>query len=65
MAEFQALEEPLHTELAPAGALQQLLAARIVLAAWRMLRADRMEIELLDPHVGRDPRGRPGGAGLA
>jgi hypothetical protein len=65
VAEFQALEEALRAELAPEGALQSLLVARIALAAWRMLRADRMEIELLDPHVGLDARGRAGGLGLA
>jgi hypothetical protein len=65
MAEFQALEEALRAELAPEGALQELLLARVALAAWRMLRADRMEIELLDPHVGLDAWGQPGGLGLA
>ena len=65
MAEFQALEEALSAELAPEGALQELLLARVALAAWRMLRADRMEIELLDPHVGVDAWGQPGGLGLA
>ena len=64
-AEFEALEEALRTELAPEGALQSLLVARVALAAWRMLRADRMEIELLDPHVGLDARGRAGDLGLA
>jgi hypothetical protein len=65
MVEFQALEEALRAELAPEGALQNMIVARIAVAAWRMLRGDRMEIELLNPHVGLDARGRPGGVGLA
>jgi hypothetical protein len=47
-AAFQALEAALHAELAPEGALQTMLVARLAVTTWRMLRADRMEIELLD-----------------
>lgn len=44
--EFLAFDEALRAEMAPDGALQALLARRVVIAAWRMLRCDRMEGEL-------------------
>jgi hypothetical protein len=52
-AEFAALEEALVDELAPAGALQGLLAARIARAAWRLERAERIEAELFERHADR------------
>ena len=45
-AEFQPLEAALVDELAPVGALQVVLARRVAVAAWRLARADRMEVEL-------------------
>ena len=53
-AEFQALEAALVDELAPVGALQ------VVLAAWRLARADRMEVELF-----AERRWDQGGVGVA
>ena len=53
-AEFVALEAALSEELAPDGALQGLLAARIARAAWRLERAERIEAELFERHAGRD-----------
>jgi hypothetical protein len=47
-AEFQALQEALIDELAPEGALQLVLARRVAVAAWRLARADRMEVELFE-----------------
>jgi hypothetical protein len=44
--EFAALEAALLDELAPEGALQSVLAARIARAAWRLERAERIEAEL-------------------
>jgi hypothetical protein len=44
--EFDALEAALMAELAPQGALQAVLARRIVAATWRLGRAERMEAEL-------------------
>ena len=44
--EFAALEAALVAELAPIGALQIVLARRVAVAAWRLARADRMEVEL-------------------
>jgi hypothetical protein len=41
-AEFEALEAALFAELAPVGALQAVLARRVVVAAWRLARADRL-----------------------
>jgi hypothetical protein len=52
--EFAALEAALRAELAPAGALQALLAERIAAAAWRLARADRIEAELLVYRCGDD-----------
>ncbi len=46
-AEFKALEGALLEELRPAGALQTLLVHRLVAAAWRLARADRLEFGLL------------------
>jgi hypothetical protein len=45
-AEFAALEAALMEELAPDGALQAVLARRVVAAAWRLERAERLEAEL-------------------
>jgi hypothetical protein len=45
-AEFAALEAALMEELAPEGALQSVLAQRVVAAAWRLQRAERIEGEL-------------------
>jgi hypothetical protein len=47
LAAFEALEAALMTELAPQGALQAVLARRIVAATWRLERAERIEAELL------------------
>jgi hypothetical protein len=47
-AQFRALEAALLAELAPVGVLQAVLAQRVVSAAWRLMRADRMEAEVLD-----------------
>jgi hypothetical protein len=46
-AQFEALEAALLDDLAPEGALQILLAHRLIAAAWRLQRADRLELELL------------------
>ena len=46
--EFQTLEAALLDELAPEGALQVVLARRVAVAAWRLERADRMEVELFE-----------------
>ena len=50
-ATFGAFEAAVHTELAPVGALQSDLVARIVIAAWRARRADRLEAALLGKHL--------------
>jgi hypothetical protein len=50
-AAFGAFEAALHEELAPEGALQADLVARIVVAAWRARRVDRMEAALLGRHL--------------
>jgi hypothetical protein len=44
--EFADLEATLIEELAPVGALQTVLARRVAVAAWRLARADRIEVEL-------------------
>ena len=59
-AEFVALEAALIEELAPVGALQTVLARRVAVAAWRLARADRIEVELFE-----ERRGPTGGLGLA
>jgi hypothetical protein len=45
---FAALETTVLAELAPVGALQTLLARRVAVAAWRLERADRLEVEVLE-----------------
>jgi hypothetical protein len=45
-AEFAELEAAMIAELAPEGALQAVLARRVAVAAWRLARADRLEVEL-------------------
>jgi hypothetical protein len=47
-AEFADLEAALLEELAPVGALQTVLAQRVAVAAWRLARADRIEVELFE-----------------
>jgi hypothetical protein len=47
-AEYEAHEDALLAELAPEGALQTLLARRVAAAAWRLVRADRIEAELFE-----------------
>jgi hypothetical protein len=44
--EFADLEAAMIEELAPVGALQMVLARRVAVAAWRLARADRIEVEL-------------------
>jgi hypothetical protein len=60
-AEFRAHAAALIAELAPVGALESVLAERVAVAAWRLARADRIEVELFE--VSRAPHG--GGLGLA
>ena len=45
-AAFAALEAALLEDLAPEGALQSVLAQRVVAASWRLARAERLEAEL-------------------
>jgi hypothetical protein len=59
-AEFAALEAAMVEELAPVGALQYVLARRVAVAAWRLARADRIEMELFE-----ERRTTSGGLGLA
>ena len=54
-AEFEASVAAITAELEPTGALQEQLAARVAMAAWRMQRVDRLEAEILDERAfGRD-----------
>ncbi len=54
-AEFEASVAAITAELEPTGALQEQLAARVAMAAWRMRRVDRLEAEILDERAfGRD-----------
>jgi hypothetical protein len=50
-AEFAALEAALLEELAPQGALQAVLARRVVAATWRLERAERIEAGLFAHHL--------------
>ena len=59
-AEFAALEAALISELTPVGTLQTVLARRVAVAAWRLARADRIEIELFE-----ERQVAQGGLGLA
>ena len=54
-AAFEALEAVLMEELAPDGALQTVLARRVVAATWRLARAER-----LAAGTGLGPRRRAG-----
>jgi hypothetical protein len=51
---FAALQASILEELVPQGVVQRLLAGRIVRAAWRLERAERIEIELLEYRMDRD-----------
>jgi hypothetical protein len=59
-AAFEALQAALLAELAPDGAVQTVLAQRVVSAAWRLARADEIEAGIL-----RERRYSDGGLGLA
>jgi hypothetical protein len=59
-AEFAALEVALLAGLAPVSALQAMLARRVAVAAWRLARADRIEVDLFAERHLAD-----GGPGLA
>jgi hypothetical protein len=61
-AAFCALETALLAELLPAGALQAVLARQIVSAAWRLARAERLEVEIFAER--RVPIVEEGGPGL-
>jgi hypothetical protein len=63
-AAFEAMADALADDLAPRGALQSLWARRLVVAAWRLERADRIERELFALRAERDERGL-GRLGLA
>ncbi|HUK58224.1 MAG TPA: hypothetical protein VLV50_03255 [Stellaceae bacterium] len=47
VAEFRSFASDLHRDLAPAGAVEEALAQRIAILAWRLERAARLEAELL------------------
>jgi hypothetical protein len=53
-AQFAALEAALLDDLAPQGALQTLLAHRLIAAAWRLACADRLEFEPFSAHDALD-----------
>ena len=55
--QFEAMADALVDDLAPVGALQTVLARRLVVAAWRLERADRIERELFALQAERSERG--------
>jgi hypothetical protein len=59
-SEFEALEVALFEELAPQGALQGFLVGRIARAAWRLARAERIEINLFAERLELYPDAGPG-----
>ena len=59
-AGFAALEAALGDELAPQGVLQRILVGRIARAAWRLDRAERLEVELFAERLLAVPDGGPG-----
>ncbi len=55
-SEFRAFQAAAQAELAPSRTLQSELVERIVTAAWRARRGDRLEAALLGCHLGPDDR---------
>ena len=53
-SEFRAFQAAARAELAPSRTLQSELVERIVTAAWRARRGDRLEAALLGCHLGPD-----------
>ena len=49
--EFDALREEMLTEMAPAGAMETILAERIVSLTWRLRRAAQMQDEVIDVKI--------------
>jgi hypothetical protein len=65
--DFVAFAENLRTDLDPVGAMEEVLAERIVAAAWRLRRVLRVEASLYSRALEDDPFGVPRGSdvGLA
>jgi hypothetical protein len=59
-ADFAAFEAAVRAELAPSGGLQADLVARIVIAAWRARRADRIEAAIFARFLNDIRPGDPG-----
>jgi hypothetical protein len=53
-ADFDAFRDDMLAELAPAGTMESLLAARIVSLTWRLKRAERMQNEVVDAKIRRE-----------
>jgi len=53
-ADFDAFRDDMLAELAPAGTMESILAARIVSLTWRLQRAERMQNELIDVKIRRE-----------
>jgi len=53
-ADFDALRDEMLAELNPLGAMESILAERIVSLTWRLKRAERMQNELIDVKIRRE-----------
>ena len=47
-AEYQAFYDALHRQLVPCGAMEEVLAERVIAGFWRLRRIGRMETEMID-----------------
>ena len=64
--DFVAFAEDPHADLDPVGAMEEVLAERIMAAAWRLRRVLRVEAGVYSWELKDDPFGAPrGGVGLA
>ncbi len=48
LSEYQSFHDQLHLQLAPTGALEDVLSERVIAACWRLRRIGRMETEMID-----------------
>jgi len=57
-ADYEAYHDEMLAELSPAGAVESMLAERIVSLSWRLKRAERMLNEVIDVKIERESSGR-------
>jgi len=58
-ADYEAFHDVMFAEMAPAGAVELMLAERVVSLSWRLQRAERMQNEVIEDMIGRKVTNNP------